>query len=97
MSDVEVNPAAEKSTRVYTDTPVRRPEHAEGLIARMIEQQTAKIPSEIFLLGSLAAMGASLALELRRSPRMSHFVGLWVAPLLVMGVYNKLVKIAGPG
>lgn len=24
-----------------------------------------------------------------------HFVGQWVAPLLLFGVYNKLVKIGG--
>jgi hypothetical protein len=25
----------------------------------------------------------------------SHFVGQWVAPFLLLGVYNKIVKVAG--
>jgi hypothetical protein len=24
-----------------------------------------------------------------------HFVGQWVAPFLLLGLYNKLVKVAG--
>ncbi|HEY0705721.1 MAG TPA: hypothetical protein VGG33_02935 [Polyangia bacterium] len=95
MDDAEVNPAREKSKRSYADTPVLRTEHSEGLIARMIEQQTAKIPSEVFLVAALGSMAASLLLETRHSPRLANFVGMWAAPLLVMGVYNKLVKIAG--
>ena len=95
MDDVEINPAEKKSKRSYRDTPVLRTEHAEGLIARMIEQQTAKIPSEVFLVASLGSMAASLLLEFRR-PRMAHFIGMWAAPLLVMGVYNKRVTNAGP-
>ncbi|HEY0711160.1 MAG TPA: hypothetical protein VGF45_00680 [Polyangia bacterium] len=96
MDEVEVNPAREKSTESYREPRILRTEHTEGLIARLIEQQTAKIPSEVFLVASLGSMVASLLLETRRSPRLANFVGMWAAPLLVMGVYNKLVKIAGP-
>ena len=75
--------------------PVLRPEHAEGDLARLIEQQTAKIPSQWFLLGALGSMGLSLVLELTGRQRESRFVGQWPTPLLIMGMYNKLVKTLG--
>jgi hypothetical protein len=75
--------------------PVLRPEHAEGELARLIEQQTAKIPSHWFLIAAVGAMGLSLALEFSGRRRGSRFVGQWPAPLLIMGMYNKLVKTLG--
>ncbi len=75
--------------------PVIRPEHAEGDIARLIEQQTAKVPSHWFLFAALSSMCASLGLELADRRRASRFVGMWPAPLLLMGMYNKLVKTLG--
>lgn len=75
--------------------PVWRPEHAEGDLARLIEQQTAKIPSHWFLVGALGAMSLSLMLELKGLSRESRFVGQWPAPLLLMGIYNKVVKTFG--
>jgi hypothetical protein len=94
MAEIEVNPAAESSLSA-APAPVLRPEHAEGDFARVMEQQTAKIPSQWFLLGAFGAMGLSLALELTGQRRASRFVGQWPAPLLIMGIYNKLVKTLG--
>ena len=75
--------------------PVLRPEHLEGDMARLIEHQTAKIPSHWFLAAAVGAMGMSLVLELSGRHRSSRFVGQWPAPLLIMGMYNKLVKTLG--
>ena len=72
-----------------------RLEHAEGEIARLIEQHAAKIPSHRFLFSAIAAMGVSLALELGRQTRASRFVGMWPTPLLALGTYNKFVKTLG--
>ena len=91
---MDINPAAEASLSMAR-APVLRPEHAEGELARLIEQQTAKIPSHWFLLSALGAMSLSLGLELAGRPRQSRFVGQWPAPLLIMGIYNKLVKTLG--
>ena len=77
------------------DVPVMRLEHAEGEIARLIEQQAAKIASHWFLFSAIGAMGVSLALELGGKTRASRFVGMWPTPLLALGIYNKLVKILG--
>jgi hypothetical protein len=98
---IDVNPAAETSVMSSASasnlgTPVVRPEHAEGEIARLIEQQAAKIPSHWFLFSAIGAMGASLVLELGGRTRASRFVGMWPTPLLALGIYNKLVKILGP-
>ena len=94
MSNLEVNPAAQASLTA-APTPVLRPEHAEGEIARLIEQQTAKIPSHWFLFAALGSMGLSLALELAGRTRASRFVSRWPTPLLIAGIYNKLVKTLG--
>ena len=69
--------------------------HSEGYVARMIEDQTAKLPSDAFLWAALGSMGVSLFLRLDGRKDESLFVGQWAAPFLLFGVYNKLVKIAG--
>ncbi len=70
-------------------------EHSEGPIAKTIEQQTAKLPSDVFLWAALGSMGASLFLKMTGNKDESLFVGQWAAPLLIFGLYNKLVKVAG--
>lgn len=88
-----VNPAAHAD--LAASAPLRRAEHAEDSFTRVIEQETAKIPSHLFLTAAVLAMGLSAALELYGNERASRFVGAWPAPLLLMGVYNKLVKSLG--
>jgi len=70
-------------------------EHSEGTVARTIEQQTAKLPSDTFLWAAVGAMGASAVLKVMGKNHASLFVGDWVAPLLLFGVYNKIVKTQG--
>jgi hypothetical protein len=91
----DVNPASGKAEIPYRSAPVFREEHAEGRLTRVIEQQAAKTPSGAFLVGAFASMAASLGLELAGRTRISRFVGMWPAPLLVMGLYIKLVRSAG--
>lgn len=38
----------------------------------------------------------ALGFESVGKERWSRIVGMWAGPLLVMGVYNKLVKMLGP-
>src|SRR4051812_14745755 len=52
MSELDVTPAAEASLTAVS-TPVLRAEHVEGELARLIEQQAAKIPSHWFLFSAL--------------------------------------------
>ena len=92
----DVNPAAEASERAYEPTPVVRPEHAEGTVTRLIEQQTAKLPSDVFLFVALGAMGLSLVFELTGRRDASRFIGMWPPAILTMGLYNKVVKVLRP-
>ena len=70
-------------------------QHDEGALAKAIEQQTAKLPSDVFLWAALGSIGVSALLQLTGKKRASLFVGEWVAPFLLFGVYNKIVKVAG--
>jgi hypothetical protein len=67
----------------------------EGSTTEAIESQTAKIPSDLFLVAAGGAMAVSLAFKLAKKSHVSLFFGQWVAPLLLFGVYNKIVKTLG--
>jgi hypothetical protein len=69
--------------------------HSEGQVAKAIEQQTAKLPSDVYLWGAGGAILASAILQMTGKSKASLFVGQWVAPFLLFGVYNKIVKVAG--
>jgi hypothetical protein len=53
---------------------VRR-EHTEGQIAKSIESQTAKLPSDTFLWAAITAIGASATLQMMGKQSASVFVG----------------------
>jgi len=77
----------------------------EGRATRAIERQTSRMPSGIFLTLAFASMVASAAImasdRARRHYRLgaarrtgiANFVGQWAPTLLIIGVYNKVVKI----
>jgi len=70
-------------------------DHREGEVARSIEQQTAKLPSDTFLWAAVAAMGVSAVMQMTNKKEVSNFIGQWAPTLLILGVYNKLVKQHG--
>ena len=70
-------------------------EHSEGSVARTIEQQTTKAPSDWFLWAAFGSIGASLILKLAGEDKSANFVGQWAPTLLILGTYNKLVKLHG--
>jgi hypothetical protein len=63
------------------------PQHREGVVARTIEQKTAK--------AALGSIGGSLALMVAGDPKRANFVGQWAPTFLILGLYNKLVKLRG--
>ena len=83
----------------------------EGKVARAIEQQTSKLPSDLFLWDAGASIIGSLiyqaigtfggrAVQMKQLVKptripTAQFVGMWAPTFLILGVYNKLVKIAG--
>ncbi len=70
-------------------------DYKEGKLTKAIEKETAKIPSDIFLIAAVTSMGASLTLKLMKKNKTALFVGQWAAPFLLLGIYNKLVKQDG--
>ena len=69
--------------------------HREGVVARNIEEQTAKLPSDLFLWAAGASIIGSLTLKFMRRDHEALFVGQWAPTFLILGLYNKLVKVAG--
>ena len=70
-------------------------EHNEGTVARPIEEQTAKVPSDVWLGAAFAAIGVSMLFHVTGKRKDGLFVGQWASPFLLFGVYNKLVKVGG--
>ena len=52
-------------------------DHSEGTVARTIEQQTAKLPSDVFLWAAFASIGGSLLLQAMDRKHDALFVGQW--------------------
>jgi hypothetical protein len=71
------------------------PAHAEGAVAKTIEDQTAKLPSDWFLWAAMASIATSLTLQMSGKKHASTFVGQWAPTFLILGLYNKLVKQLG--
>jgi hypothetical protein len=71
------------------------PEKREGHVATMLEEQTAKIPSDVYLWAAVGSMAASLLFKIFRRDDAAVFVGLWAPSFLMIGTYNKLVKQLG--
>lgn len=69
--------------------------HSEGRIARTIEDQTAKLPSDAFLWMAVGSMAASATMQMMGNRNVSLFIGQWAPTFLILGVYNKLVKQLG--
>ena len=65
------------------------------MVAKAIEEQTAKLPSDTFLWLAVGSIIGSLAFRLSGKPHSALFVGQWVAPFLLFGIYNKMVKQHG--
>ena len=69
--------------------------HGEGDVARTIEGQTAKLPSDLFLWAGLGVLGTAAIMTAAGRRNGGLQMGQFAAPLLIMGLYNKLVKVAG--
>lgn len=59
----------------------------------IVEEQTKKIPNLVFLGLAGAAVVASAVLTMNKRPQLGNFIGLWVPSILLLGIYNKMVKV----
>jgi hypothetical protein len=71
------------------------PQHKEGPVASAIENYTSKLPSDVYLWAALGSMAISATLKVMRKDEEALFVGQWAPSFLLLGVYNKIVKVAG--
>ncbi len=78
-----------------TDSTVKDYAHSEGKVAKAIEEQTAKLPSDAFLWMAIGSMMVSAAMQGTGNKHASVFVGQWAPTFLILGLYNKLVKQLG--
>lgn len=76
------------------ESRIRHP-YQEGKVASSIEKQTAKLPSDVFLWAAGASIAASLTLKMMKRGDDAVFVGQWAPTILLLGTYNKIVKILG--
>lgn len=67
----------------------------EGPVARAIEKKTSQIPSDVFLWAALGFLGVSVAMRAGSRRGLAPILSELGPTLLLLGVYNKLVKVAG--
>jgi hypothetical protein len=78
-----------------TDYRVSPGEVQEDQVTAAIEKITSQVPSSIYLAAALASMVVSVSFKAAKKTDMALFVGQWAAPFLILGIYNKLVKLHG--
>ena len=71
------------------------PKPTEDQFTKMIESYTAAVPSTGYLAVAIGAMGLSLASQMAGRGKWGNFIAQWVPTWLVIGLYNKLVKLEG--
>jgi hypothetical protein len=80
---------------VFEGIGVRPREHEEGEITKLLEQYTSQFPSGFYLSLALGSMALSLYLRMSKREHDALFVGQWAPAFLLIGMYNKMVKLQG--
>lgn len=73
----------------------QRPSKSEDAFTKTVEDYTAALPSSAFLGVAVGAMILSLVLQTTGQGKWGNFVAQWVPTWLIIGLYNKLVKLEG--
>jgi hypothetical protein len=71
------------------------PRSTEDQFTKTIESYTTAVPSTGFLAVAIGAMGLSLACQVAGRGKWGSFIAQWVPTWLIIGLYNKLVKLEG--
>lgn len=67
----------------------------EGTATKRIEKVTASFPSATWLVLGGGSILLSLSLKLMGRDSAATFVGQWAPTMLMLGLYNKIVKVMG--
>jgi hypothetical protein len=70
-------------------------EHGEGTITKSIENYTSMVPSGTYLSLAIGSIGLAAIMKLAGRDKDAQFIGQWVPTILILGLYNKLVKLHG--
>lgn len=73
----------------------QKPSRTEDQFTKSVEEYTAAIPSSAYLGVAIGAMALSLIFQATGQGKWGNFTAQWVPTLLILGVYNKLVKLEG--
>lgn len=65
----------------------------EGKLTTKIEERTGRVPSGVYLGLAIGSMAASAGFMLAGKKQVANFIGQWVPSILVIGLYNKVVKL----
>lgn len=84
----------QKTAENVVNTVTKNPDQREGTLTRAIEDQTSKVPSLGYFNLAVASMALSAGTALlSRRKSTANFFGLWAPCFLLIGLYNKVVKI----
>ena len=72
-----------------------RPNRTEDQFTKTIEDYTAALPSSTYLAVAIGAMVLSLMCQATGQGKWGNFIAQWVPTWLIIGLYNKLVKLEG--
>ncbi len=78
-----------------TDHRIAAGDAQEDQFTGMLESVTAKIPSSFFLGAAIVSILGSATFKIAKRHHEALFIGQWVAPFLILGIYNKMVKQHG--
>jgi hypothetical protein len=67
----------------------------EDRFTKNIESYTAAIPSSAYLGVAVGAMALSFFCQITGRGKWGNFIAQWVPTWLIIGVYNKMVKLEG--
>lgn len=67
----------------------------EDRFTKTVEEYTGAIPSSAYLGVAVAAMAASLVFQVAGRGKWGNFIAQWVPTWLIIGLYNKMVKLEG--
>jgi hypothetical protein len=67
----------------------------EGQVATLLEEVTSRVPSDVYLWTAVGTAAAALGLFIGGKKHTGLLLGQLAPSLLIIGLYNKLVKIEG--
>ena len=69
--------------------------NTEDQFTKTVEKYTAAVPSSAYLAVAVGAMGLSLLFQATGRGKWGNFIAQWAPTWLILGLYNKLVKLEG--